>query len=265
MNKQHLDKNNTIGFISPPSWFDPATSEFPSIVEEIVLTQQAPLLLPKFDYSLNSIASVQDELNLCGQSLKAMGCDLVAQVGSPFAWAGANSESEARLRNEAISQSANIPSLMTSLAIVDGLRAYGAKKVALNCTYYDAMWRISFEKYMTLCGFEVVHSSNLVDQGLIQQIDFEATDYGWHMTPELTSKSILTIAKKSPNADAIVVTGAGTRTLDILVDIESEINQPIVAADTILYWAIAEELSLTLKPKMGSLATLSLKRTKSHE
>lgn len=255
----------TIGFISPPAWFDPAPSELSSVIKESVQTQQAPLLIPQFDYSLESIASVQEELNLCAQSLKAMDCDLVAQVGSPFAWAIASSESEARLRNEAISQSANIPSLMTSLAIVDGLRAHGAKKVALNCTYYDNDWRVSFEKYIALCGFEIVHSSNLVDQGLIQQTDFEATDYGWHMTPELTSKSILTVAEKSPNADAIVVTGAGTRTLNILADMESKIKHPIVAADTILYWAIAEELDLTLKPKMGSLATLSLKRTKSHE
>ena len=76
------------------------------------------------------------------------------------------------------------------------------------------------------------------------------------MTHELTSKSILTVAEVSPSAEVIVVTGAGTRTLKILSDLESEIKRPIVAADTVLYWAIAKNLGLTLKPEMGSLTDI---------
>ncbi len=40
------------------------------------------------------------------------------------------SESEARSRNESMAKAANIPTVMTSLAIVDGLRSLGVKK---NC------------------------------------------------------------------------------------------------------------------------------------
>ncbi len=53
----------TVGFISAPAWFDPAATEFSTVVKEEIKTQQAPLLLPEFDYSLKSIAVVQDELN----------------------------------------------------------------------------------------------------------------------------------------------------------------------------------------------------------
>ncbi|MCP3953502.1 MAG: hypothetical protein GY697_14985, partial [Desulfobacterales bacterium] len=98
----------TIGFISAPAWFDPAPAEFPTVVEEQVLTQQAPLLLPDFDYRLTSIAAVQDHLNQCTRSLKAMGCDLAAQVGSPFAWAGAKSETAARSRQASMSAAGKI-------------------------------------------------------------------------------------------------------------------------------------------------------------
>ncbi len=250
-----MKKIPTIGFISAPAWFDPATTEFPTVVEEVVQTQQAPLLIPEFDYRLESIAIVQDELNLCARSLKAMGCDLVAQVGSPFAWARASNESEARLRSEAMAKSANIPSVMTGLAIVDGLRSHGVKRVALNCTYYENDWRDSFATFLRICGFETVHVSTLTDQGLTAAHS-KMVDYGWSMTHELTSNSILSVAEVSPNADAIVVTGAGTRTLKILSNLESKIKRPIVAADTVLYWAIAQELDLTLKPEMGSLADL---------
>ena len=81
-------------------------------------------------------------------------------------------------------------------------------------------------------------------------------DYGWSMTHELTTRSALHVAEAAPEAEAIVITGAGTRTLDLLVDLEQETGRPIVAADTILYWAIARELGLSLRPIMGNLSKL---------
>lgn len=245
----------TVGFISAPAWFDPAASEFPTVVEETVQTQQAPLLLPDFDYHLKSIASVQNELNLCAQSLQAMGCDVVAQVGSPFAWACAASESEARMRNELMTNTANIPSIMTGLAIVDALRSHEVERIALTCSYYESDWRDRFANFLGFCGFNVVHASTLSDQGLTSA-DSKMADYGWAMTDELSRESILTVAEATPGAEAIVVTGSGTRTLNILSDLESEIERPIVAADTVLYWAIAKKLGLTLKPEMGSLRNI---------
>lgn len=246
---------STIGFVSAPAWFDPAPSEFPTVVEEDVQTQQAPLLLPEFDYRLESIASVQNELNLCARSLKAIGCDLVAQVGSPFAWACAGSEIEARSRGESMVETAGMPVVMTGLAMVDGIRSLGVKRIAVNCTYYEAEWRDGFAAFLKMCGFDITHVSTLSDQGLTES-NAKMEDYGWSMKDELTSRSILTVAEASPDAEAIVVTGAGTRTLNILSDIESRIKRPIVAADTVVYWAIARKLNLTLKPVMGSLAKL---------
>ena len=73
-----MKKAPIIGFVSAPAWFDPAPFEFHSVIGEDVQIQQAPLLLPEFDYRLKSVASVQEELNLCARSLKAIGCDLVA-------------------------------------------------------------------------------------------------------------------------------------------------------------------------------------------
>lgn len=251
-----MNKTPIIGFVSAPAWFDPAPSEFPTVVQEAVRTQQAPLLLPEFDYGLESIAAVQGDLDLCAQSLGAAGCDLVAQVGSPFAWAGAASEAQARLRCEAMARAANVPAVMTGLAIIDGLRALGAEKIALDCTYYEAGWRDAFAAFMRTCGFEIMHASNLADQGLAPR-NAKMADYGWAMTDDLAKRSILAVAQQAPAADAVVVTGAGTRTLRILADLEGRIERPIVAADTALYWAAASELNLTLTPKMGSLAELT--------
>ena len=253
--KQDLPDPPTIGFISAPAWFDPAPAEFPTVVEEAVRTQQAPLLRPTFDYRLESIARVQPDLELCARSLKASGCDLVAQVGSPFAWAGAGVEAAARARSESMTRAAGIPCLMTGLAIVDGLRALGAVKVAVTATYYEADWRDSFRAFLRVCGFEPIHVSTLADQGLVAA-HARMTDYGWSMTPELTQRSVRAVAEAAPQAEAIVVTGAGTRTLALLAALESQTARPVIAADTVLYWAIARKLNLALKPEMGALARL---------
>ena len=185
-----------IGFISPPAWYDPAPSEFPRVCLDEVLTQQAPLLLPDFDYALESVARVQPELNLCASSLKAMGCSLAAQVGSPFAWAGVNSEAEARRRCQSLAQAAGAPALMTSLAMVDCLRTLKAARLAVDCTYYDRVWRDGFVHFLDLCGFEVVHASTLADQGLVPASD-GVQDYGWSMTPDLTRASVRKVAESS--------------------------------------------------------------------
>jgi maleate cis-trans isomerase len=244
---------NTIGFISAPAWFDPAPSEFPQVVEEKVYTQQAPLLLPDFDYQLSSIALVQDELNLCSRSLKSMGCNIIAQVGSPFTWAGVKSEQDARTRSKLMQESSCIPVIMTGLAIVDRLRILNVNKVAVNCSYYESEWRDSFSSFLESCGFQIDHCSTLTDQGLAPE-NSKMQDFGRSMTDDLTFKSVEAVSNSSPNAEAIVVTGAGTRTLNLLNELELSTNRPVVAADTALYWAIANELSLTLKPIMGSLA-----------
>ena len=52
------------------------------------------------------------------------------------------------------------------------------------------------------------------------------------------------------------MTGAGTRTLALLEEMEAQTARPVIAADTVLYWAIARKLNLTLKPEMGTLAQI---------
>lgn len=245
----------TIGFITPPAWFEPAIAEFPTVIKESVRVQQAPLLLPEFDFQLNSLAdpSIQDHLKLNARSLKAMGCELITQVGTPFAWVGTHSEAEARNRCDAIQQIAGVPCIMTVLAIVDGLRALNVNKIAVSCPYYESDWRDSFSVFMTQCGFEVLKAANLRDLGLSEP-GKQLKDY-YDISSDLIIRSHLELAETVPDAGAIVIPGTAIRTLPILATLEKE-NKPIVAADTILYWAIAHHLGLTLKPSMGRFACL---------
>ena len=250
-----MNKPPMIGFVSAPNWFDPAPAEFSASVQESVLTQQAPLQLPEFDYRLQTIANAGPAMELSGRCMVASGCDLLAQVGSPFAWANAKDEAAARARAQRLSDAAGVPAIMTSLALVDALRASGARRIAINCTYYEPDWRDQFAAFMGFCGFDVLHCSTLVDQGLAP-VGSTMADLGWNMAPELTCASVQAVARATPQADAQVVTGAGTRTLALLTDLEDIAGCPLIAADTALYWAIARALNLTLVSGMGRLSGL---------
>ncbi len=248
-----MAKPPIVGFISPPAWFDPAPAEFPTAVLGAVRTQQAPLALPEFDYALSSIAAAGSALTRAAHALGEAGCDLVAQVGSPFSWAGIGSEAEARQRGDAIATAAGVPAVMTGLAIVDALRALGRQQPAATCTYYNDAWRDAFAAFLGHCGFGEVPTQTLVEQGLVEN-NTSLMAYGWRMSDDLVRRSVTAIATSAPDADAIVITGSGARTLHLLQELETIAGRPVVAADTALYWAAARALDLELDPAMASLA-----------
>ena len=151
----------TIGFLSPPAWFDPSPAEFPSICTDVVRVQQCPLSLPGFDWRLDSIAGTEPELVTAAATLGDMGCDLVANVGTPFAWAGLASAVEARARQERLAAAAGVPVVMSGIAIIEAFAALGARRVGLACTYYSDHWRDRWAGLVTASGLDVVAAQNL--------------------------------------------------------------------------------------------------------
>lgn len=270
MNLGNVSALPAVGFITPVAWFDPSPYEFPTVIQEPVLSQQVMPLLPNFDFSLESLASehLAEHLRLCARSLKATGCSVVVlQAGHPLAWASVKSESEARRRNERIASATDLPTIMTALAIVDALRSYKVKKIAINATYNSSVWASLFASFMEMCGFEVLHASNFYEQDIVQPRDrnnkeehFRYADLAKPIDEmeALTKASVQFIKDKvSDDYEAIVIVGTGTRTLDILCDLENIAQCPVIPSDTVVYWWAAQHLNLTLLPKMGRFSHLS--------
>jgi maleate cis-trans isomerase len=257
-----------VGFISPPAWLDPAPYEFTTVVQEPVLTQQAIPLLPDFDFSFENLASdiLAEQLCLCARSLQAAGCSVVVQVGNPFAWAHVKSEAEAWHRNDRIAAATNLPTIMTTLAVVDALRSHQAKKIAMTTTFYSSVWNNNFTEFMKLCSFDVVHASNFYQQGLAKPINAEDQEEHFRYTDldnpvdamsDLIKASVQSVQESAPDCDAIAIVGTGARTLAILCELEAIAQCPVVPADTAVYWWAAQQLNSTLLPNMGSFQHLS--------
>jgi maleate isomerase len=176
-----------------------------------------------------------------------MGCDLVANVGTPFAWAGLASVTEARARQERLAAAAGAAAVMTGVAIIEAFAALGARRVGLACTYYSDDWRDRWACLVAASGLDVVSAQNLSDQGLMPPHDAADRAY-WTPTAEQICQSVRRLAEGAPEAEAIAVSGAGSRTLALIPALEGEIDRPVFGSDTALYWAAAKATGVALKP-----------------
>lgn len=243
-----------VGFISPPGWYDPSPEEFAAACEGRIGTQQGLLAAPNFDYELTSVAGSEPEMMIAARGLGAAGCDVVAKVGTPFGWAGLDSEEDARARCAKLAGSAGVPAVMAGLAIVDALRALGVGKVALAPTYYSEEWRDAWRGFVTACGLHVVLCETLSDQGLSPDAG-PAGELGWVIGRDEISAAVGALAQNPRGAEAIVVTGAGCRTNLMIAHLEQIAQMPVIGSDTALFWAAAKRAGVSLKP--GALGTLT--------
>lgn len=216
--------------------------------------QQYVLPLLRFDWRMESVARTEPDQKLAAQTLGEAGCDLIATVGTPFGWAGLETVEEARARCARLAEASGVPNVMAGIAVVDALKVFGARKVGLACTYYSEYWRDLWTAYVTASGFDVLAAHNLADDGLVPRHEAADRDY-WAPAPEQTKASVRQMAADYPQVDAVVISGAGARTLSFIGDLEDELGIPVVASDSALYWAISKALNMALKE--GVLGGLS--------
>jgi maleate isomerase len=114
-----------------------------------------------------------------------------------------------------------IPCATSSRAIVDGLRALGAKRLSLASPY--APWlNERLKQYLTADGFEV-----LAMQGLSTEA---------HST--ITRERILALVDEvmRPQTEAIFISCSNFRTLEIIDGIEQKYGKPVVTSNASMMW-----------------------------
>jgi maleate isomerase len=227
----------TVGFISPPTWLDPTPDEFRICTQDRVSVQQTSLDLPKFDWRFESIAATEPLLIRAACRLASAGCSVVANVGTPFGWAGLRDITEAHERNRRITDASGAVGVSSVAAIFRVLERWNTTKVALACTYYPPKLRDLWSGFVTSSGIEVVTAQTMVEQGILRP------DAGhWAPSAEQIVRSVSLIAETVPSADAIVITGAASRTMSILGKLQSLTGVRVIGSDTALYFELASEL-----------------------
>jgi maleate cis-trans isomerase len=123
------------------------------------------------------------------------------------------------------------PVVATSKALVDGLRAVGAKRVALATPYLDAVNRIE-QRFLEENGFDVVAVEGLGLSGkAIREV------------PPSTVAELVRRADR-PDADAVFVSCTDFRALEVADELERALAKPVLTSNQVTLWAILNALGV---------------------
>ncbi|HTR01089.1 MAG TPA: hypothetical protein VMH83_13910 [Candidatus Acidoferrum sp.] len=140
-----------------------------------------------------------------------------------------------------------LPVTTMSTAVIDGLKAVGAKRVAAPTAYNDEV-NARLRSFLTEHGFEVV---------TVQGLGVEAVGDIDKVTQPQLLEFCTKVVKSAPKADATLVSCGGLRTLEIIAPLESRTGKPAVTSMPHALWAGAKLLGLDPRaPGFGRLLSM---------
>lgn len=256
MNKLEKRYKAYVGFVTTPRYFDDAPQQFLMVAPPKTGVMQRVNYVDSYAYELKQRArnfNVLEESAIC---LGESHCQVVGQSGTNWVHCnGTSPEDIVRICDE-ISEKANARFFMAGQCVVDGLKALGAKKIAVVNGYYRDDWAAGINGYLTNAGFEILWAGDLIKQGIVsdhqEKLEIEEKTH-WDYPDDMMIAAVEDIHKRAPGADAIVQTGSGFRMLPITDNCESITGKPLVASDTALYWAMLKEMGLSAESSYGYL------------
>jgi maleate cis-trans isomerase len=141
----------------------------------------------------------------------------------------------------AMTAASGVPAVATSRAVVEALRAVGARRIAVATPYVD--WIVAAEQaFLAAAGFDVRHIAGL---GLVQPRDIHA------IVPEDVARWAR--ACDRPDADALFVSCTDYAAVPAIAQLERELGKPVVTSNQATYWACARCLGVAARSGYGRL------------
>ena len=143
-----------------------------------------------------------------------------------------------------VHKATGLPTTSMSTAVVEGLRQVGAKRIAVATAYADEV-NHRLHTFLDESGFQVLtlKGLGLVSIGepdKVKQSDLQQFSAG--------------VFKSAPQADALLVSCGGLRTLELVAPLEQECRVPVVSSTPHALWAGMRVLGLHVKaPGYGRL------------
>jgi arylmalonate decarboxylase len=182
-------------------------------------TGVASLTPDGYDKAVDKIVPAAEELAAEGvDAIMLFGTSLTFYRGPRF---NEDLQNEVRARTK-------LPVSSMSTAIVDGLRAVGAKRLAV-ATAYSKVVNDKLIELLEFHGFEVDALAS-----------FGITEFGGAVSAK-TEDEIIELAGRSrteaPRADGIVISCGGLRTLGVTKPLEDKHGLPVVSSTPASFWA----------------------------
>lgn len=245
------------GFVTTPRYFDDSPQQFLEVAPRGIGVIQRVLHIPAYDYELEQRAKNFDLLEEAAVCLGESHCQVIGQVGSNWVHCNSTTPDDIEKICDNISEKAGTRFLMAGMCLVDALRALGAKRITVANGYYRDDWKHGINRFLEQAGFEILWAGNLIDQGIYQSLDElleSECQTLWDYPADDVINACCQAHKSAREADVVVQTGAGFRTMPHIRVIEDMIDKPLVSSDMALYWAMLKHLDLGIPVEnFGSL------------
>ncbi len=189
---------------------------------------------------------VIDRAGQLAGALAAEGADAVALMGTSLSFYRGyafNEQLKATMR-----EASGLPVTTMSTGVVEGLRAVGARRLAVVTAYIDEV-NARLRRFLVDSGFEV-----LALQGLGIDVVGQARQVSPATLIELGQRAFAEAA----GADGILISCGGLQTLDVTVPLERACGVPVVSSTPAAFWAAVRLVGLSgAAPGYGRLFELA--------
>ena len=250
-----------VAFTAPPHDFDAAPTDFLKIAPETVGVHGRMLHVDGYSHQLTQR---KDNFHLLEEYVECMannGADVCGQVGTNWSHAGGKTPEDIKAFLDRVADTYETPLHMAGYSLVEGLRALGAEKIALNSVYYWPDWRDGIARFLRDAGFDLVAAANFVDLGFFETQE-ECNACTWIFPGDFALASMERLLERTGPVDAIVVNGMPNfrrddglpqRMVSREVSLEAAVDVPIVSSDTALYWRMMKTLGIRPVTQQGRL------------
>ena len=241
-----------VGFTAPPHDFDAAPHDFLKIAPEGVGVHGRLLHAEDYAHQLNQRV---DNFHLLEEVVHCMsnaGADVVGQVGTNWSHAGGKTPQDIRAFCDRMEDKYQVPLHMAGLSLVEGPRALGAERIAINGGYFWPDWLNGTTRFLADAGFDILYSGNFVDQRLMATQE-EVNDASWIFPGDFAPRSFDIVAEQAPQADVLLLPGMPNfrrddglpvRMVSIAADLEEWLGKPVISSDFALYWNVFRSLGV---------------------
>jgi arylmalonate decarboxylase len=191
-----------------------------------------------FDAAIERIPAAAAQLAEAGaQAIELTGTSLTFYKGEAF---------NQRLR-ESVTKATGLKATTMSNGVIEGLKAVGAKRVAVATAYND-------EVNARLRAFLIEHD---LEPQMIAGLGIEAMTDIEKVTQHDLIEFGLRVRASAPEADSLLVSCGGFRTLEIIAPLEARAGVPVISSMPHGLWAGARLVGLSGEvPGYGTLLSL---------
>lgn len=218
----------TLGLIFPPANYQIPPEYhrmYPTGVRFIGIGVGLPAMTPEgYDSVIPKIVPTAIELKKQGaQAISIMGTSLTFYKGSAF---------NKKLQDE-VTKATGLRSTTMSNGIIEGLRAAGAKRVAVATAYQDEVTN-RLKIFLQENGFETVHAKGM---GILLNVPKSAQDGLFDFAAG--------VKEAAPTADSLLISCGALKTLDLLAPLEKRLKVPVVSSQPFGLWNAVKLVGLS--------------------